>query len=138
MSRNVTSISAIYPTTNINPTYATQHVDHGKYCHIRAHQDYCLELDTMFTGYAFITNIEVIIQIQTPERVGKFLIIVCRILIVWQGITQSNLFKKYQYIAYVLVYYYNNSIDVRNSSTPYNYVYISNYKHRLHGHIHTV
>ena len=59
-----------YPATNLKPTYATQHVDHGKYCHIRAHQDYCLELDTNITGDALIKDAEVFIRVQAPERVG--------------------------------------------------------------------
>ena len=42
----------------------------GKYCHIRPHQDYCLELDTNITGDALITDIEVFIRVQAPERVG--------------------------------------------------------------------
>lgn len=81
-----------YPTTNLKPTYTTQHVDHGKYCHIRAHQDYCLELDTNITGDALITDIEVFIRVQAPERVGGICLIITHgILTVWQGITQSNL-----------------------------------------------
>lgn len=59
-----------YPTTNLRPTYATQHVDHGKYCHMRAHRDYCLELDTNISGDALITDIEIFIRVQAPERVG--------------------------------------------------------------------
>ena len=59
-----------YPTTNVKSTYAIQHVDHGKYCHIRAHRDYCLELDTNITGDALITDIEIFIRVQAPERVG--------------------------------------------------------------------
>ena len=34
------------------------------------HQDYCLELDTNITGDALITDIEIFIRVQAPERVG--------------------------------------------------------------------
>ena len=61
-----------YPATNLKSVYVTQHnvIDHGKYCHVRAHQDYCLELETNISGDAFIIDTEVFIRVQAPERVG--------------------------------------------------------------------
>ena len=59
-----------YPSTNLNPTHATQHIDHGKYCHIRAHQGYCLEIESNISGDAFLEDVEVFIRVQAPERVG--------------------------------------------------------------------
>ena len=59
-----------YPSTNLESTYATQHIDHGKYCHIRAHQDYCLEIETNISGDASIQDLEVFVCVQAPERVG--------------------------------------------------------------------
>ena len=59
-----------YPATNLQLTYATQHIDHGKYCHIRAHQEFCLECEVNISGDAFIQYLEVFIRVQAPERVG--------------------------------------------------------------------
>ena len=47
--------------------YVTQHIDHSKYCHVRAHQDYCLVLETNISGHAFIIDTEVFIRVQAPE-----------------------------------------------------------------------